>query len=515
MRKVVATLSLHDRLYEIDEWHAHGGVLLISYDMFKGLVRDRSRKRRGRPTNDDDSEEPPVRGLNDDQRDLVRHHLLDGPKIVVADEAHAIKNSSSKISAAVRGFKTKSRIALTGSPLANNLGEYYEIINWIAPGYLGAIGEYRYKYMEPIQAGLYQDAIPSTQRTMLKMLEVLKQEVAPKVHRADLSVLKGLLGKTEFVIRVPLTQVQEACYRLYAQGILDSTKEEPGQARLWAWLTVLRLLCNHPSLFKDKIASIVEERKVSTVQSKVEPVEDAVTEAADALLAAPNMLELNAEMIRKQLEVLEQVDHLERICSSHKMSVLLDILDYAEEAEEKTLVFSHSIPTLDYIESHLRLSNRRLIRLDGSTKISTRQQLTKDFNNTDHHNICLISTRAGGQGLNFFGASRVVIIDDSFNPMYEEQAIGRAYRIGQRRHVYVYRLTVAGTFEESLHNQSLFKIQLATRVVDKKQPMRRALKGLRDYLFLPREAEVRDLSSYVDLDPLILARVLAGRDGQK
>lgn len=117
--------------------------------------------------------------------------------------------------------------------------------------------------------------------------------------------------------------------------------------------------------------------------------------------------------------------------------------------------------------------------------------------------------QSGGTGLNLFGANRVVILDDHFNPMWEQQAIGRAYRFGQQKPVFVYRLTAAGTFEQALQNQALFKEHLATRVVDKKNPTRNALKGAGEYLFPPKRVEQEDLNEFVGKDPLVLDKLLA------
>ena len=142
--------------------------------------------------------------------------------------------------------------------------------------------------------------------------------------------------------------------------------------------------------------------------------------------------------------------------------------------------------------------------------MNLRQALTGDFNTGDFL-ACLISTRAGGEGLNLYGANRVVILDDHFNPMHEEQAIGRAYRLGQKKHVYVYRLSIGGTFEDSLRNKSLYKLQLFDRVVDKRTPIRRALKSAKDYIFKPRCCEQKDLGAFPSKDRSILAKILARR----
>jgi SNF2 family DNA or RNA helicase len=209
------------------------------------------------------------------------------------------------------------------------------------------------------------------------------------------------------------------------------------------------------------------------------------------------------------LALLETVsEKLDSPSLSHKMEILEQILDHSAAANDKVLVFTHSLDTLDYIERRCKKSRRRYARLDGATRMKDRQTLTRGLNKTNTYDVCLISTRAGSQGLNFYGANRVVIMDDYFNPMYEEQAIGRAYRIGQTKHVYVYRLSVGGTFEDALHNQSLFKIQLANRVVDKKKPQRHALKGFGEYVFPPKHVEQKVLDGFRDKDPGVLTHIL-------
>ena len=112
-----------------------------------------------------------------------------------------------------------------------------------------------------------------------------------------------------------------------------------------------------------------------------------------------------------------------------------------------------------------------------------------------------------------YGANRVIILDTHFNPMHEEQAIGRSYRIGQRKPVYVYHLAVGGTYEEGLMNQAIFKQQLATRVVDKKNPKRHALKGFKQYLFYPKPLAQEDFSDCIGKDQLILDKLLVGNEG--
>lgn len=526
LRKVTSSLKLAERVFEIFEWAKEGGVLLLGYSTFRDLIANKSRAPRKDKTilqlDDDEEEQQKATPLTGDEHRKVLHALLQLPNIIVADEAHAIKNQGSILTSTMNRFRSKSRIALTGSPLANRLDEYYSIIEWIAPGYLGDRVEFRAKYIEPIEEGLYADSGAYEKRKSLKMLHALKSDLEPKIHRADASILKERLrGKTEFVITVPLTKLQEEAYKIYVEFMLGETNHsEPKNARLWAWLSILRLLCNHPKCFQDKLLENRDAAQKAKPVSKTKIRRQSglgdgsiASDDESVLLDEPvEKLGIPKTMIDKELALLAAVPaSLSSSVLANKIQILEQIMNYAEEAGDKTLIFSHSLLTLDYIENLVRQSGRKYSRLDGETKISTRQQLTKDFN-TGKLNICLISTRAGGQGLNMYGANRVVIVDDHFNPMHEEQAIGRAYRIGQQKHVYVYRLTVGGTFEVAIQNQSLFKQQLAKRVVDKKNPTRHALKGARQYLFYPKDVEQKDISEFFGKDAYVLDRILASQE---
>jgi hypothetical protein len=161
---------------------------------------------------------------------------------------------------------------------------------------------------------------------------------------------------------------------------------------------------------------------------------------------------------------------------SSKMTLLTKILDQARASGDKVLIFTTSIPTLQYLQHVLVQQKRKVAVLDGSTSINKRQNNVKGFNEGQKE-VYVISTKAGGVGLNIQGANRVVLFDFKWNPMDEQQAIGRAYRIGQKKTVFVYRFVLAGTFEEDLHNKAVFKTQLASRVVDKKNPISWSKRG--------------------------------------
>ena len=156
------------RVASIDAWYREGGVLIIGYEMFRNLLTTSSARKTST-------------AITTEEQETLRQQLLEGPSIVVADEAHKMKNQNSGIGLLAPKFRTERRIALTGSPLANHLADYYAMIDWVAPGYLGDGQEFRDRYQNPIQNGLYIDSSAYDKRRALKKLEVLKKEIDPKV----------------------------------------------------------------------------------------------------------------------------------------------------------------------------------------------------------------------------------------------------------------------------------------------------------------------------------------------
>ena len=500
-RKVDASMEPAERLAEIDTWYETGGILLVGYQGFLDIV---SPARKAKEDSDCNSRDDNVGVAK------ARIQLLEGPNVVIADEAHKLKNASSKISMAAKKFRTHSRIALTGSPLSNNVVEYHSMIDWVAPNYLGPIVEFKTKYVEPIQTGLYYNSAKAQRRLALKKLEILGRNIKPKVHRCGSDVLKDdLPPKTEFIIQVPLAPLQDELYRLYVRMNLDAplTLEQVTsqgtvrQTTLWSWLSMLSLLCNHPACFRHSLemSDIEAERLSKDADVKLEPLPPKLKErlAAEVRTIMPNYNE-NQNAIE----------------DSYKMVLLCQILDAAREAKDKVLVFSQSIPAINFMERMFKFQKRKFTTLTGKTRIDTRQEAVKDFNTGDKE-VFLISTTAGGVGLNLHGANRVIIMDAKWNPSHEDQAVGRAYRLGQKKHVFVYRMIVGGTFEEKLQNQTVFKTQLASQVVDKKNILASALREKTDYLFFPKPVIESDLSEFVGKDSQVMDKVLATAQGRR
>ncbi|KFY86074.1 hypothetical protein V500_07896 [Pseudogymnoascus sp. VKM F-4518 (FW-2643)] len=498
-RKVDSNLKFEERLAEIDLWYKNGGILLLGFEMFRSILSMGPKENK-------------TSRMDKATFETVEEQLLKGPNIIIADEAHKLRNIKSALTIAATRFKSNSRIALTGSPLSNNVEEYHSMIEWIAPNYLGPIVEFRAKFVEPIQEGLYENSTNVERRRALKMLEVLKEDISPKVHRADSSVLKNdLKPKIEFIITVPLTDLQHKAYTIYVESMLESPLDknqltESGKLRqttLWSWVGILALLCNHPICFRNKLA---ERKSKADIDNKSRRARIASNGDADEDIVVPS--DISQTLISEVANLFDGYGPgSEDANNSYKTKILVQILDASREVKDKVLIFSTTIATLDYLENLFKLTNRNYGRLDGSTPMAKRQGLTKEFNTGDTE-VYLISTTAGGLGLNLYGANRVIIFDFKWNPINEEQAVGRAYRLGQKKPVYVYRFIAGGTFEEKLHNKAVFKKQLASQLVDKQHIFAVAKREKGEFLFKPKRVEQKDLANVRGMDPFVLDKIL-------
>ncbi|KAF2490526.1 hypothetical protein BU16DRAFT_156303 [Lophium mytilinum] len=528
-RPISADTLFERRIDDIEEWYEEGGILLISYEMLRKIVENKATKLS-------------VNGrLPEDRHEELLHWLFEGPNIIIADEAHIMKNPKTGLSLACSRFKTKNRIALTGSPLNNNLLEYYEMIQWVSPGYLGNNTEFKAHYQEPIHLGLWGDSSDEEYRMALRLLRVLKNEIEPKVNRADITVLKGSLkAKVEFVIQVPLTALQEEIYRTYVENLLSGPargEDNVSRTRLWSWLAILVLLCSHPQIFFDKVLDLLKNdarlkklpkaapgrlsdtdgrlsdtdgRQLDTEddgigQPEVHPIDQDVEDISLQSLQSPlTTMEAQKAIYNR---VKKEVGNMNQ---SFKMEAVQKIIKYSKEVGDRVLIFSHSIPILNFLERYCNSSKTVYQRIDGSVKSSSRQAQAKAFNQgTRSASVFLISTRSGGLGLNLPGANRVIILDISFNPTWEEQAIGRAYRIGQEKPVFVYRFLTAGTFEIPVYNKAVFKTQLSYRAVDKKN-VKAVADREENLLQVPQRVERENLDRYMGKDPFVLDRILSG-----
>jgi len=294
-------------------------------------------------------------------------------------------------------------------------------------------------------------------------------------------------------------------------GAMDGSdgKAKPG-ARFFDIVHLLSLICNHPMCFVDTIeergskAQAVVKKNKQSKQDILSLEDEELQELIDLDDLSPNeeLLEGASKKYAWAKEMAGKTKNPRALYHSYKMQLLKSIVEYSVKLGDKILIFSHGVYTLNYLHKLLDDWKIDFRRLDGKTKMSTRQSATKSFN-SGSGDVFLVSTEAGGLGLNLPGANRIIIFDFKWSPMWEEQAVGRAYRMGQKKHVFVYRFHAVGTFEDLKRNKILFKSQLQSRVVDKQDPLRTARKDFRQYLLEPADIPKEDLTEYRGKDPVL------------
>ncbi|XP_071313243.1 transcriptional regulator ATRX [Trachinotus anak] len=521
-----------ERAYALQRWQEMGGVMIIGYEMYRNLTQGRNIKSKK-------------------LKETFQKTLVDpGPDMVICDEGHILKNEASAVSRAMNNIRTRRRVVLTGTPLQNNLVEYHCMVNFIKENLLGSIKEFRNRFINPIQNGQCADSTLHDVRIMKKRAHILYEMLAGCVQRKDYTALtKFLPPKHEYVLSIRVTPIQCKLYRYYLEhftGVGNAMEGGRGRAgtklfqdfqmlsRIWThpWCLQLDYISKENRGFFDEdsmdefIASETEESSMSLTsedektkkkkkQGKgkkkgsddsdsddVEVIKEWNTSSRGRNGEGRNRPEIVEEPARPSgsapgspsadwhKEFVTEAD-AEILEHSGKMVVLFEILRMAEEVDDKVLVFSQSLISLDLIEDFLELACRAkdeektspykgegkwfrnidYYRLDGSTNATTRKKWAEEFNDTSNTRgrLFLISTRAGSLGINLVAANRVIIFDASWNPSYDIQSIFRVYRFGQFKTVYVYRFLAQGTMEEKIYERQVTKQSLSYRVVDQQQ----------------------------------------------
>jgi len=469
-----------------------------------------------------------------------------GPDLVVCDEGHIVKNLKSALNVAVNRIKTKRRIVLTGTPLQNNLSEYYAMVNFVKPQLLGTYNEFKNRFVNPIQNGQHSDSTDRDVRIMKKRSFILNDLLKGCLQRLDYNVLVPYLQtKHEYVLCINLTDFQKKLYKHYLTNYakagqigLEGKLEGGKKGGLFYDVQNLSRVWNHPyilkmaktkadikAMFEDDVDDdgnikdliddgLDEEEEGSTSAGSRSSDEDEVQmlqEAAGKRHATRNAkdrddLIAGLEQVKEEQlkadkgwwhQFLGENDDLEDLELGSKMILLMDILKECEMIGDKVLVFSQSLLSLDLIEEFLRKLDemnasakpddedpnhmvpylgswkhgRDYFRMDGSTSPAQRKQWCSYFNKESNHQmrLFLISTKAGGLGINLVAANRVIIFDASWNPAHDVQSIFRVYRFGQKKPVYIYRFLAKGTMEEKIYDRQVTKQSLSARVVDEHQ----------------------------------------------
>ncbi|XP_072247161.1 DNA excision repair protein ERCC-6 [Leuresthes tenuis] len=351
---------------------------------------------------------------------------------IILDEGHKIRNPNAGITTACKQFRTPHRFILSGSPMQNNLKELWSLFDFVFPGKLGTLPVFMEQFSVPITMGGYSNASPVQVQTAFKCACVLRDTINPYLLRrmkADVKDNLALPDKNEQVLFCRLTEEQRQVY----QSFLDSKEVYQilnGDMQVFSGLIALRKICNHPDLFS----------------------------------GGPRILRGIPE---DQLTAEEHFGFWKR---SGKLIVVESLLRLWFKQGHRVLLFTQSRQMLEILEVFIMGNNYSYLKMDGTTTIASRQPLIARYNEDKSIFIFLLTTKVGGLGVNLTGANRVIIYDPDWNPSTDTQARERAWRIGQKQQVTVYRLLTAGTIEEKIYHRQIFKQFLTNRVLkDPKQ----------------------------------------------
>ncbi|KXJ94657.1 SNF2 family N-terminal domain-domain-containing protein [Microdochium bolleyi] len=348
----------------------------------------------------------------------------------VLDEGHKIRNPNTAITIYCKELRTPNRVILSGTPMQNNLMELWSLFDFIFPMRLGTLVDFRNQFEIPIKLGGYANATNLQIMTAQKCAETLKDTISPYLlQRLKVDVATDLPKKSEQVLFCKLTRPQREAYELFlSSGEMSAILSKTRQS-LYG-IDILRKICNHPDL-----------------------LEPALKTKPGYKWGAAN--------------------------KSGKMQVVKALLQMWKRFGHKTLLFSQGVQMLNILEDFVRRQDGiNYIRMDGGTAIKDRQTLVDRFNKDPTLDLFLLTTKVGGLGVNLTGANRVIIFDPDWNPSTDVQARERAWRLGQKKEVTIYRLMTAGTIEEKIYHRQIFKQFLSNKVL--KDPKQRTTFQLHD-----------------------------------
>ncbi|KAF7151359.1 hypothetical protein RHSIM_Rhsim02G0012600 [Rhododendron simsii] len=328
-------------------------------------------------------------------------------RYIIIDEAHRIKNENSLLSKTMRLFKTNYRLLITGTPLQNNLHELWSLLNFLLPEIFSSA--------ETFDEWFQISGENDQQEVVQQLHKVLRPFL---LRRLKSDVEKGLPPKKETILKVGMSQMQKQYYKALLQKDLEVVNAGGERKRLLNIAMQLRKCCNHPYLFQG-----------------AEPGPPYTTG-----------------------------DHL--ITNAGKMVLLDKLLPKLKERDSRVLIFSQMTRLLDILEDYLLFRGYLYCRIDGNTGGDDRDASIEAFNKPGSEKfVFLLSTRAGGLGINLATADVVIIYDSDWNPQVDLQAQDRAHRIGQTKEVQVFRFCTEYTIEEKVIERAYKKLALDALVI--------------------------------------------------
>ncbi|MCJ1310035.1 DNA-dependent ATPase protein rad54 [Agyrium rufum] len=381
------------------------------------------------------------------------NELKDTPiGLMLCDEGHRLKNGDSQTFVALNGLNVQRRVILSGTPIQNDLTEYFSLLNFANPGLLGTRNDFRKQFEIPILRGRDASGSDADQQKGNERLAELLTVVNKFIIRRTNDILsKYLPVKYEHVVFCNLAPFQMDLYNHFIQSPdIKSLLRGKGSQPLKA-IGLLKKLCNHPDLL------------------------DLSTDLPGSEQFFPD------DYVPKEARGR---DRDVKSWYSGKMMVLDRMLARIRaDTNDKIVLISNYTQTLDIFDKLCRARNYGVLRLDGTMNVNKRQKLVDKFNDPDGAEfVFLLSSKAGGCGLNLIGANRLVLFDPDWNPAADQQALARVWRDGQKKDCFVYRFIATGTIEEKIFQRQSHKQSLSSCVVDSAEDVERhfSLDSLRE-----------------------------------
>lgn len=363
-----------------------------------------------------------------------------GIDIVIADEGHRLKTAQNKAAMAIKSLNTPRRIILSGTPLQNDLSEFFTMVDFINPGLLGSAKTFTKEFEIPIIKSRQPEASSNDIEKGTARAEELSALTKMFILRRTAEILsKYLLPKTEYVLFCKPTEAQVQVYNhVLASPFFGKVLGQAGSEASLQLITLLKKVCNAPSL---------------------------LNKSDDTLPTNSNVAELLQAIPEDYLRMAP-------VKASTKFRILDSLLkQISRTTKEKVVLVSNYTATLDLMGKHLASLGLTFLRLDGSTPSAKRSGLVETFNKTSasQNFAFLLSAKSGGAGINLIGASRLVLFDVDWNPATDLQAMARIHRDGQLKPVMIYRFMMAGAMDEKIYQRQVTKMGLADNIVDGKK----------------------------------------------
>ena len=382
----------------------------------------------------------PVMIIGYEKLRTVADELRKGNKIdiVIADEGHRLKTAKNKSAQAIKSLNTPKRVVLSGTPIQNDLSEFFMMVDLVNPDLLGSFKQFTKQYEAPIIKSRQPSALNKDVEKGAARSEELASETSSFILRRTADILsKYLPSKTEYILLCRPTAAQASTYKhvLACPAFQAALCNSEASLQL---ITILKKVCNSSSL--------LNSRGSSEASAPVSPL-------TTSLLASIPAHLLRNNSGSTKLRVLDQLLHTIRTST-----------------QEKVILVSNYTQTLDLLQTLLTSLAHPFLRLDGSTPSAKRQELVDEFNRSPASQCFafLLSAKSGGVGLNLIGASRLVLFDVDWNPATDLQAMARIHRDGQKKPCVIYRFVMAGGLDEKIWQRQVTKLGLAINVMEQR-----------------------------------------------